>query len=119
MDTAFLDAFLASPSGVALRALLVGALLVAALGIFAALRDGTFDLKYVDSFVRTTIWGKVAPVAAVLIVGYALADDVTNVAAIPIAGAVALGMIKSALDSLQQLQMPKAESAAVNEKPAG
>lgn len=119
MDQAFLQAFLESPSGIALRALLVGAILVAAIGSFAALRDGTFNLKYLDSFVRTTVWGKVAPVGVVLVVGYVLADDATNLAAIPIAGAVALGMIQSALDSLRQLQLPKEQSAAVNTPPTG
>jgi len=119
MDTSALTGFLASPSGVALKGLLVGSVLVALLGIFAALRDGTFDMKYIDSFVRTTVWGKVAPVGVVLVVGYVLNDDATNVIAIPIAGAVGLGMLKSALDSIGQLRVDKEASAERNTPPTG
>lgn len=119
MDAAFLEAFLASPEGVALRALLVGSIIVAALGIFAALRDGTFDLKYIASFVRTTVWGKVAPTGVVLVVGYVLNDQTVRLAAVPIAAAVALDLIKSAIDSLKQMTLPKPESAAINTPPTG
>lgn len=119
MDTTALTGFLESPSGVALKALLVGTLITALLGIFAALRDGTFAWPLVDSFVRSTIWGRVAPVATILIVGYVLDDPTVNGAAIVIATAVAVGLISSALDSIRQLASPKDESAKVNAPPQG
>ncbi len=117
IDTAWLDTFLASPSGLAIKALLVGTIITAALGIFAALRDGTFAWKYLDSFVRATIWGRVAPVGVVVIFAYILGDDILTGAAVVIASAVGIGLIQAALESLRQLTLPKADSAIVNTTP--
>lgn len=119
MDTAWLQTFLDSPSGLALKGLMLGTLITAALGIFAALRDGTFDWKYVDSFVRSTLWGRVAPTAVVLLLAYAFGDATISGTAVLIAAAVGAGLIASGLESLRQLLMPKAESAKVNELPTG
>lgn len=119
MDLDFLRAFLDSPAGLALRALMVGTLLTAVLGIFAALRDGTFQWQYVDSFVRTTVWGKVAPAGVVLVLAYVLGEATTLTAAVGIAGAVGIGLIQAVLESLRQLTLPKPESAAVNTPPTG
>lgn len=117
MDVAFLEAFLNSPAGLALRALLVGTLLTAVLGIFAALRDGTFQWQYVDSFVRTTVWGRVAPAGVVLVLAYVLGEATTLTAAVGVAGAVGIGLVTAALESLRQLTLPKTESAVANTPP--
>lgn len=117
MDLDFLKAFLDSPAGLALRALLVGTLITAVLGIFAALRDGTFSWQYVDAFVRSTVWGKVAPAGVVLVLAYVLGEATTLTAAVGVAGAVGIGLITSALDSLRQLTMTKEASASVNTPP--
>lgn len=115
---ASLQAFIASPSGLALKALLAGALITFVLGVMAALRDGTFKLDYIDSFVRSSIWGKVAPVAALLVAGYYLdASGVITATAVVSAGVVATGMIKAALDSIVQMTQPKEVSAASNTPP--
>ena len=119
MDFTWLQSFIDSPAGLALKALLIGTLLTAVLGIFAALRDGTFEWKYIDSFVRTTIWGRVAPVGVVLLLSYVLGDDAVTGAAVVIAGGVGAGLIMAALESLRQLTLPKTESAAVNTQPQG
>lgn len=114
---ALLDAFFAAPAGMAVKALVVGALLTFALGVMAALRDGTFDWRYVDAFVRSAIWGKVAPVLAVLLIGYLLDSPEAITVGIVVAGTVAAGMLRAALDSIQQMMMPKADSATVNTLP--
>lgn len=112
-----IQTFFADPAGVALKGLLVGAFLVFALGVVAALRDHTFDLKYIDSFIRTTLMGRVVPVALVLLTGYIVHDDLITAAGIAAAGIVAAGMIKSALDSIKQLTLTPTDSATVNPPP--
>ncbi len=114
---AIADAFFKTPSGIALQGLFAGAFLVFLLGLFAALRDGTFDLKYIDAFVRSTIWGRIAPVAGALLVGYISDNQVIQLGAIAAAGVVAAGMIGSALDSLRQIGQPPEKSAALNPVP--
>ena len=111
------QAFLGSPSGLAVKALLLGTLLVFLLGAMAALRDGTFRLAYIDSFVRSTIWGRVAPVLVVLLLGYLADSQEVTAAGVVVAGAVAAGLIGSALDSIRQLTMPKDASAQENAPP--
>lgn len=66
-----LSAFLNSPAGLGLKAVLIVAFLDFATGTFAALRDGTFALDAVAAFVRKHIWGRVAPIGLLLVVGYA------------------------------------------------
>jgi hypothetical protein len=80
------DAFFASPSGMALYALLAVAFLDFALGVFAALRDGTLKLDELAAFVRSHLAGRVLPIALLLVVGYA-ADQVALTAAGLAAGA--------------------------------
>jgi hypothetical protein len=111
------QAFLGSPSGLAVKALLVGTLLVFLLGALAALRDGTFRLAYIDSFVRSTIWGRVAPVLVVLLVGYLGNAQEVTAAGVVVAGAVAAGLIGSAIDSIRQLAMTREASAQENMPP--
>jgi hypothetical protein len=65
-----LSAFLKSDAGLGLTAILVVAFLDFATGVFAALRDGTFALDALAAFVRKHIWGRVAPIGLLLVVGY-------------------------------------------------
>jgi len=41
-----------------------------ATGSFAALRDGTFALDALAAFLRKHIWGRVAPIGTLLVLGY-------------------------------------------------
>jgi hypothetical protein len=115
--SAIITAFLAAPAGTAVKALLVATFLVFLLGTFAALRDKTFNLQYVDAFVRTTILGRVAPVTAVLFIGYFADDQLITGAGVAAAAIVAAGMVASALASIRQISMAPEQSAAVNEVP--
>ena len=113
----YLAAFLASPTGLAVKALLVGAFLVFLLGAFAALRDGTFEWRFIDSFVRSTIWGRVAPVLAVLLLGYVADEPTITGAGVIAASAVGVGMISAAIESIRQIGAPPDESAVRNVPP--
>lgn len=62
--------FLNSEAGLALQGLVVVAFLDFATGAFAALRDGTFALDAIAAFVRKHIFGRVAPIGMLLVVGY-------------------------------------------------
>jgi hypothetical protein len=62
--------FLNSQAGQLLVATLIVAFVDFATGSFAALRDGTFALDALAAFVRKHIWGRVAPIGMLLIVGY-------------------------------------------------
>lgn len=110
-------AFLASPEALAIKGLLLAAFLVFALGVLAALRDGTFAWQYLDSFVRSTIWGRVAPVATVLLVGYLAQEATVSAAGLAAAAVVSVGMLSAALASIRQLTLDKPESAAANTPP--
>ena len=65
-----LSAFLNSDAGLGIKAVLIVAFLDFATGSFAALRDGTFDLTAIGAFIRKHIWGRVAPIGLLLVVGY-------------------------------------------------
>jgi hypothetical protein len=114
-----LSAFLATPSGLAIKALMVGTFVTFALGLTAAIKDKTFSFSYIDSFVRTTVMGRVVPVAIVLAVGYVADEQLLTSAGVVTAAAVAAGMIASAVESIRQIAMPPAESAKVNTTPVG
>jgi len=47
-----------------------------ATGSFAALRDGTFALDALAAFLRKHIWGRVAPIGTLLVLGYFGGDTV-------------------------------------------
>jgi hypothetical protein len=112
-----LGAFLDSPAGLAIKALVVGTLVNLVLGVAAAKRDGTYDSRFLDTFVRTTVWGRVAPVFAVTLGAYLSGDPTFVGLAVVAAGAVGWGMLRAALDSISQFTKPVAESAAVNALP--
>lgn len=65
-----LSGFFDSPAGQAV--LLVGLLATAdfLLGVFAAIRDGTFTLEVIAAWVRSSLMGRAAPIFGALAVGY-------------------------------------------------
>lgn len=65
-----LRAFLDSPAGVALLAMVGVAFADFLTGTFAALRDGTFALDAVAAFLRKHIAGRVGPIGILLLLGY-------------------------------------------------
>ena len=65
-----MEAFLASESGLALKAALIAAFADFATGAFAALRDGTFQLDALAAFLRKHLVGRVAPLGTLLVLGY-------------------------------------------------
>ena len=67
--------FMDSDAGKLLYAVLALALLDFVLGTLAALRDGSFRLDAVAAFLRKHIAGRVGPIAAILVWGYATEQD--------------------------------------------
>ena len=61
-----LQAFIQSPAGAALLAMVGVAFADFLTGSFAALRDGTFQLDAIAAFLRKHIWGRVAPIGTLL-----------------------------------------------------
>lgn len=67
---AHIRAFLDSPAGIALIAMVGVAFADFVTGTFAALRDGTFALDAVAAFLRKHIAGRVGPIGVLLFLGY-------------------------------------------------
>jgi hypothetical protein len=65
-----LQEFLNSQAGLALVGMLGVAFADFLTGTFAALRDGTFALDAIAAFLRKHIWGRVAPIGTLLVLGY-------------------------------------------------
>ena len=65
-----LQTFIESPAGTALIAMVAVAFADFATGSFAALRDGTFTIDALAAFLRKHIWGRVAPIGMLLVLGY-------------------------------------------------
>src|SRR5687767_13536805 len=95
MQTA-LTAFFASPAGIAVYSVLGIALLDFILGVFAAIRDKTFQLDAVAAWLRKHIAGRVMPIVVMLIFGYFGQQDIISAGAAAMAalyGAETLGSI--------------------------
>lgn len=65
-----ITSFFDTPGGTAVVALFALAALDFALGVLAALRDGTFRWDALAAWVRKHVAGRVLPIAAVLVVGH-------------------------------------------------
>jgi hypothetical protein len=107
-----LQTFLNSTSGNALVAMLVVAFVDFVTGVFAALRDGTFALDSIAAFLRKHIWGRVAPIALLLVIGYYGGSTVGDLFT---AAAVAAGLAyvaETAASVLGNINPPKASDAA-------
>ena len=68
--TATLREFFAAPEGAALYGVLAVMLADLLLGVAAAFRDDTFSLAHVAAFLRTHAAGRVAPIGALLAIGW-------------------------------------------------
>lgn len=112
-----LAGFLADPTGIAIQTLLGLTLVTFLLGVFAAVRDGTFDWKYIDAFVRSTVAGKVGPCAVVLLAGYLTQNVALLAIGTAFTGVVTTGMLAAIKDSLLQFGMTATKSAATNTVP--
>ncbi len=68
--------FIGSQAGTALLAMVGVAFADFLTGAFAALRDGTFALDAIAAFLRKHIWGRVAPIGTLLVLGYFGGDTI-------------------------------------------
>jgi hypothetical protein len=92
---ASVQAFLADPAGLALKAMLLWAFLDFATGTFAALKDGTFALEVLGAFIRKHILGRVAPIAVLLAAAHFTGDLALAGGAIAAAAAYTLETMSS------------------------
>jgi hypothetical protein len=102
------NAFLDSPAGLGLKAMLVAAFLDFAFGVYAAAKDGSFSLDAIAAFVRKHLLGRVFPIGTLLAMGYLTSDVVMNSAGAAAAAAYAAETLGSVYGSIK----PPAESAA-------
>ena len=68
--------FIQSPAGAGLLAMVGIAFADFVTGVFAALRDGTFSVDAIAAFLRKHIWGRVAPIGTLLVLGYFGGDTI-------------------------------------------
>ena len=102
-----LQMFIGSPAGTALLAMVAVAFADFVTGVFAALRDGTFSVDALAAFLRKHIWGRVAPIGTLLVLGYFGGDAVGQLF---MASAVAAGTAyaaETAASILGNLNPPK------------
>ncbi len=102
-----LKMFIGSPAGTALLAMVAVAFADFITGVFAALRDGTFTADALAAFLRKHIWGRVAPIGTLLVLGYFGGDAVGQLF---MASAVAAGTAyaaETAASILGNLNPPK------------
>lgn len=98
-----LDAFLSDPAGLAVKAALIAAFLDFGFGVFAAVRDGTFDATALASFVRKHLMGRVFPVSLLAVMAYITKDATMAAAAIAALAAYTAETLKSVYDSIQTI----------------
>ena len=114
-----LQEFLNSQAGLALVGMLGVAFADFLTGAFAALRDGTFALDALAAFLRKHIWGRVAPIGTLLVLGYYGGAGIGQLfLAAAIAAAVAYSA-ETASSILGNLNPPKASEVVevnVNEE---
>lgn len=73
---AILTDFAASPAGMALVGALVAMFADFATGVFAAVRDGTFQWGAIAAFIRKHLAGRVLPAGTLLFLGYFAGGDI-------------------------------------------
>lgn len=113
-----LKTFIASPAGTALLAMVAVAFADFVTGVFAALRDGTFSVDAIAAFLRKHIWGRVAPIGTLLVLGYFGGDTVGQLF---MASAVAAGTAyaaETAASILGNLNPPKQSDVVETTNPA-
>lgn len=105
---AALREFIASQAGTALLAMVAVAFADLITGVFAALRDGTFTPDALAAFLRKHIWGRVAPIGTLLVLGYFGGDTVGQLF---MASALAAGtayVVETAASIVGNVNPPKA-----------
>ena len=113
-----LGEFLNSPAGQGLAAMLAAAFLDFITGAFAAQRDGTFALDAVAAFLRKHIWGRVAPIGTLLVVGYFGGDSTIGTLFLAGAVAAAAAYVAETAASVWGNVNPPKPSDVVEAKPA-
>lgn len=107
-----LNTFLQSQAGQLLAATLIVAFVDFATGAFAALRDGTFALDALAAFVRKHIWGRVAPIGLLLIVGYFGGESIGQLFMAGALAAAAAYIAETGASVLGNLNPPKPSAVA-------
>lgn len=109
-----LRVFLDSQAGTALLGMVGVAFADFAVGSFAALRDNTFELDALAAFLRKHIWGRVAPIGTLLVLGYygGSLSGVFMAAALAAAAAYVAETAASILNSLNPTPPAKLGDAA-------
>lgn len=102
-----LQQFIASPAGTALLAMVGVAFADFATGAFAAIRDGTFAWDALAAFLRKHIWGRVAPIGTLLVLGYFGGDTVGQLFMASALGAGTAYAAETAASILGNLNPPK------------
>jgi len=106
-----LQTFLNSTAGTALTAMLAVAFVDFVTGVFAALRDGTFALDSIAAFLRKHIWGRVAPIGLLLVIGYYGGDQVGALFSAAAAAAALAYVAETASSVLGNINPPKSSEA--------
>lgn len=101
-----IHAFFADPAGEAIYGMLALAFADFALGVLAAIRDDTFQLDTIASFLRKHVAGRVLPIAVLLFVGYAAHLDALTAAGIAAAAAYVAETIASLVSSVSSIASP-------------
>jgi hypothetical protein len=119
-----LKAFLDSPAGIALIAMVGAAFADFLTGSFAALRDDTFTVDALAAFLRKHIWGRVAPIGTLLALGYFGGDGIGNLFMASAIAAATAYAAETAASILGNLNPPKSAdvkatsaAAAINPVP--
>ena len=92
-------AFFDDPAGVTLYGVLAVMLADLLLGVAAAFRDDTFSLAHVAAFLRTHAAGRVAPIGALLAIGWFGQQPALTAIGMGAAAAYALETLGSVRDS--------------------
>ena len=110
--------FLASPAGIAAKAMLVLAGLDFLLGVWAAVRDGTFDATKSGAVLVKHVLGRVFPIATLLSAGFFTQDTFLLTGGIGAAVIYSNETRASLLESIGQVMNPaKTEKEALKENP--
>ena len=112
-----LQAFIQSPAGAGLLAMVGVAFADFLTGSFAALRDGTFQLDSLAAFLRKHIWGRVSPIGTLLVLGYFGGETIGQLFMASALAAVAAYVAETASSIIGNLNPPK-ESDIVEKTPA-
>jgi hypothetical protein len=100
--------FIQSQAGAALLALVAVAFADFVTGAFAALRDGTFELDALAAFLRKHIWGRVAPIGTLLVLGYFGGDTIGQLFMASALAAAAAYVAETAASITGNIAPPKA-----------